>query len=88
MNSMPNLRYKEVTDWFKKPMAGEKDPGDKADIWLMWVKQGRKGAVELIEKYGAKPAVAKVAVESILVPRMKTVLELELEEIDRIVNDA
>ena len=28
-------------------------PGDKADIWALWVKQGRKGAVGLMKKYAA-----------------------------------
>ena len=92
MNSMPSLRYKEVADWFRKPLAGEKAPGDKADIWLLWMKQGKRGGKELVEKYGAKSVVTTPIVEPeigpVAPPRMKTALELELEEVDRIVNDA
>ncbi len=31
---------------------GDKQEGDRADIWTMWVANGRKGAAALVKKYG------------------------------------
>lgn len=31
-------------------------PGDRADIWRLWVENGRRGAAELIARYGATPS--------------------------------
>lgn len=39
-------------DPLKLPRAGDPQPGDKGDIWAQWVKQGRTGAAELIERWG------------------------------------
>lgn len=51
MNSMPSVNFKIIDLQFRME-AGGRHPGDKVDIWAIWVKQGRKGAKELIEKYG------------------------------------
>lgn len=39
-------------DVLNVPKAGEKQPGDKADIWARWITNGRRGAANLIEMYG------------------------------------
>lgn len=40
-------------DPLKLPQAGEPQKGDKGDIWAQWIKQGRTGARELIERWAA-----------------------------------
>lgn len=54
MNSVPTVQYRVVQNILFRPQVGDKLPGDKIDIWERWVKQGRKGAKELFEKYGEK----------------------------------
>lgn len=39
-------------DPLKLPQSGYEQKGDKGDIWVQWVKQGRTGAAELIERWG------------------------------------
>lgn len=41
------------SDPIKLPQAGYPVQGDRGDIWAQWVKQGRTGAAELIERWGA-----------------------------------
>jgi len=40
-------------DPLKRTPSGEKQPGDRTDIWTLWVKQGRTGAEDLIKKYAS-----------------------------------
>lgn len=44
------LTYKP--DPLHLPQPGYEQKGDKGDIWAAWVKQGRTGAEELIERWG------------------------------------
>lgn len=39
-------------DPLRLPQAGEMQDGDKGDIWVQWIKQHRKGAIALIERWG------------------------------------
>lgn len=57
INSTPTVQHRVVQLMNQTGYALE---SDKVDIWSMWVKQGRKGAAALIEKYGAKVEQPKV----------------------------
>lgn len=41
-------------DPLKFSPPGYMQSGDKGDIWAQWVKQGRTGATELIERWGVE----------------------------------
>jgi hypothetical protein len=42
---------------FGGPLHGERQPGDTADIWALWVKGGRRGARSLVERHCARTAL-------------------------------
>ena len=52
LNSLPVVQYKIVENYFSKSQVGCQLEGDQIDIWKRWKKDGRKGAHELIAKYG------------------------------------
>jgi hypothetical protein len=55
--------------------GGDPIPGDKADIWALWVKQGRKGASALIAKYGATPEENRIAAEKLRLLPKQTIVD-------------
>ena len=48
----PPRRFSDAS----RESQGYPAPRDTADIWRLWVENGRRGAVELIARYSAEPS--------------------------------
>lgn len=53
--SWPSIRPAKAISWHNIIQPGYRQPGDRTDIWVKWVKNGRKDAAMLFEMYSPYP---------------------------------